>query len=137
MLNILHLQSLKYIEEYHEEPKGEQNCVNHYKCEVQEKYFGLDKTQQKEVCTNLDDRAHNEEKHSKAVMENWHALVEACLLMIMSAEGHKSDVNHNHRLDQLVNHQIEKPFPDCIRQFWVRFEAECEQANRNDEWCDE
>ena len=70
-------------------------------------------------------------------MENWHALVEACLLMIMSAEGYKSDVNHNDRLDQLVNHQIEKPFPYCIRQFWVRFKAECEQTNRNDEWSDE
>ena len=70
-------------------------------------------------------------------MENWHALVEACLLMVMSAEGYKSDVNHNHRLDQLVNHQIEKPFPYSIRQFRVRFEAESEQANRNDERCDE
>ena len=70
-------------------------------------------------------------------MENWHALVEACFLMVMSAKGYKGDVNHNHRLDQLVNHQIEKPFPYSIRQFWVRFEAECEQANRNDEWCDE
>ena len=111
--------------------------MNHCKCEVQEEYFCLNKAQKKEVGTDLDDRAHNEEKYSKAVMKNWHALVEASLLMIMSAEGYKSDVNHNHRLDQLVNHQIEKPFPDCIRQFWVRFKAKCEQANRNDEWSDE
>ena len=64
MLHILHLQSFKYIEKNHKEPQGEQNRMNHYKCEVQEEYFGLNKAQKKEVGTDLDDRAHNEEEYS-------------------------------------------------------------------------
>ena len=38
--------------------------MNHYKCEVQEEYFGLNKAQEEEVGTDLDDRAHNEEEYS-------------------------------------------------------------------------
>ena len=72
-------------------------------CEIHEKNLCFDCPEKDKVSENVDDRTHKEEEHPQTVMENRHALVEACLCMVMTPKWDKSDINHNHGLDQLVD----------------------------------